>query len=135
VSDPVAIETRFAVEKVDPEQRRVFGWVSVVTKDGEPVEDWHGHIIDVEDLEEAIYGFAKDSGIGDTMHDYQQVSTLIECCVFTKAKQEALGIDLGFEGAWAGFEVADGEVWEKIKSGELGAFSIAGTAIEVEEEA
>lgn len=132
MTDPIKVETRFKVEKIDDDQRRVFGWMSIVTKGGEPVEDWHGHVIDIDELENAVYGFAKDSGIGDMMHDYRQASSLIECMVFTKEKQDALGIDLGFEGAWCGFEVESDEVWKLVKSGKLGAFSIAGMAEEVE---
>ena len=48
--------------------------------------------------------------------------------VFTRQKQEALGIDLGKVGWFVGFKVDDADVWAKIKSGERPMFSIAGKA-------
>ena len=79
-----------------------------------------------------MYDFVLNSRRGDEMHDFKTKAHCIESVVFTKEKQDAIGIDLGFEGAWVGFYVSDDELWAKVKDGTYPMFSIAGTATEVE---
>ena len=55
------------------------------------------------------------------------VGRLIESMVFTKEKQEALGINLGKVGWFVGFQIDDVDVWKKIETGEYVDFSIGGT--------
>ena len=45
----------FTIAKLDEDKRQVFGWASVVTKNGQPVVDRQGDVIPVETLEEAAY--------------------------------------------------------------------------------
>jgi hypothetical protein len=113
------------ITKTDEDQRLVFGWASVIEEDGEPVIDQQGDIISERELENAFYGFAKDARIAGEMHERTGVGDLVECVVFTRDKQEALGIDLGKVGAWVGFRL-DADVFAKVKSGDYRSFSIGG---------
>lgn len=117
----------FEVRKVDEEQRLVFGWFSVVEKDGEPVVDREGDVILAEDLEKAAYGFVLKARVAGESHMRVGVGDLVESVMFTKEKQEALGIDLGMVGWWGGFKVSDEEVWKAVRSGDYPMFSIGGT--------
>lgn len=117
---------RFEVKKVAEEQRQIFGWASVVTKDGSVIFDKQGHAIPPEELEAAAYEYVLTFRDQGHMHDQLGVGRMIESFVFTKQKQEALGIDLGLEGWWVGFKVDSDQVWESHKRGELPEFSIGG---------
>ena len=129
-----AWEVPLEVRKVDPDQQMIFGWASVVTKDGKPIVDKQGDIIPVDELERAFYHYVLFSRNQGHMHTKTGVGRLIECMVFTAEKQKALGIDLGMEGAWVGFLVDDPEVWAAHKRGELPELSIGGFSVPVEME-
>lgn len=116
----------YQVTKMDDEKRRVFGFFSVVEKDGKPVVDYQGDIIDSDDLEEAAYKYVMYSRMGDECHDERAKAMLIESCFFSKEKQKALGIDLSKVCWWGGFYIMDNELWEKVKSGKYSMFSIGG---------
>jgi 2'-5' RNA ligase/predicted GNAT family acetyltransferase len=120
-----ALKANFQITKSSDEQRRVFGWASVSEIDGKEIVDHHRDIISTKDMEEMAYRFA-EVRTGGEMHDTMGVSTLIESMVFTKEKQEALGVDLGMVGWWVGFQVTDTETWKRVKNGELRSFSIGG---------
>lgn len=122
----------FKIEKADPDKRLMFGWASVATVGGEAVVDKQFDIIPVEELERAMYDFVLYSRDQGHMHEKRGVGRLVESMVFSKEKQDALGIDLGFEGAWVGFKVDDDQVWAAVKRGDLPQFSIGGAAIPVE---
>lgn len=114
------------VEKTDDDKRQVFGFFSVVEANGIPVIDSQGDVMLSEDLEKSVYKYVKVSRMGDDRHDGRCKATLIESMYFSKEKQQALGIDLGFVGWWGGFEVTDDVMWAKIKAGEYESFSIGG---------
>lgn len=120
------------IMKADPDQHLIFGWASVVEKDGKAIIDKQGDIIPVAELENAAYEFALNSRDGGDMHARTGVAKLVESMVFTKEKQTALGIDLGQVGWWVGFKVHDTELWAAHKRGERPEFSIGGAAIPVE---
>lgn len=124
----------FEIRKTDPDQRQIFGWASVVTKNGRPIIDKQNDIIPVEELEKAFYDYVLYSRDQGHMHARTGVGRMIECMVFTKQKQDVLGIDLGMEGAWVGYQVDDDNVWAAHKRGELPEFSIGGAAVPVEVE-
>lgn len=115
------------IEK-NEDKRLVFGWASIIEKDGEPVVDFQGDMISEDELEKAFYDFVMNSRDAGEMHIKKGVGTLIECMVFTKEKQETLGIDLGCVGAWVGFKV-DEDVFAKIKDGQYKMFSIGGKGV------
>jgi putative serine protease XkdF len=115
------------ITKTDPAKQQVFGWASVIEQNGVPVEDSQGDVIDAAELEKAAYQFALQKGVAGDNHDRIGVGRLIESLVFTKEKQEALGIDLKKVGWFIGFQIDDAAVWKGIVDGELSAFSIGGT--------
>lgn len=129
---------QFAKLATNDEQQLVFGLASVaVTADGETVTDLQGDQIDPDELERAFYDYVMESREGDVMHDREPASTLVESFVVTPEKLtmllKALGHDRAmpqFKGvaAWVGYKVHREDVWKRVKSGELGAFSIEGTA-------
>jgi hypothetical protein len=119
------------IKKSDPDKRQVFGWMSVCTKDGEYFFDKQDDMILVEALEPAVYEYVLSSRVGGDMHVEKGVSRLIESMMFTKEKQDALGIDLGQEGWWVGYQVDSPPLWEAIKRGERPEFSIGGAAVSV----
>lgn len=132
-------DVRFPIAKTEPDQNRVFGFASVVDKNGKPVVDVQGDWFTEADLEEAFYDFVKNARNAGEMHQGYGAGfgECIECMVFTKAKQEALGIVLkDKEGhqivpAWVGFEVTP-ELFAKVRDGTYPAFSIGGSGVRME---
>lgn len=114
------------VTKAEEDKRLVFGFFSVVEVDGMPVVDLQGDVITAKDIEDAAYRYMQFSRMGDDRHDERCKAVLIESMVFTKEKQQALGIDLGVVGWWGGFKVLDDTLWENFKSGKYEGFSIGG---------
>lgn len=107
----------------------VWGWASVVTEKGVPVVDAQGDEIPVDVMQKAVHEFVKASRVGKVMHAGEQAAEIVDTIFLTKALQDALGIDLQKEGWFVGYETADPEVWKRIDSGELRAFSIGGRCV------
>jgi hypothetical protein len=121
------------ITKVEGEARKVFGWASVVEKNGQPVIDLQDDIISVADIEKAAYDFVLNVRKAGEMHtNLSGVGRLCESMVFTAEKQAALGITMAKVGWWVGFHIDDDGVWEKVKDGTYKAFSIGGLAERVE---
>lgn len=114
--------------KVDDEQRMVFGWASVVTENGEAVVDRQGDVIEAETLVKAVNEFMEHVRVGKAMHTGEQVGVVVHSLPITKEIGEALGIHSNREGWVVAYKVFDDSVWERVKSGELAAFSIGGRA-------
>ena len=114
--------------KIDEEQRMVFGWASVVTEDGEPVIDRQGDIIEADTLVKAVNEFMEHVRVGKAMHTGEQVGVVVHSLPITKEIGDALGIHSNREGWVVAYKVFDDSVWERVKSGELAAFSIGGRA-------
>jgi len=118
------------ISNVELEKRLVFGWASVIEDlQGNVVEDLQGDIIEIDTLEETAYLYVEEYRDAGDMHEFTGVGTLVESMVFSKEKQEALGIPQGIlpVGWWIGFR-ADKDVFDRIKNGEITAFSIGGSA-------
>lgn len=115
--------------KADEEQRMVYGWASVVTENGEPVVDRQGDVIEPNTLVRAVNKFMEHVRVGKEMHKGGQIGAVIHSMPITKEIGESLGIQSDREGWIVAFKVYDDEVWAKVKSGELAAFSIGGKAI------
>ena len=111
------------------EQRMVYGWASVVTEKGEPVVDRQGDIVEPETLVNAVNKFMEHVRIGKQMHKGGQIGTVVHSMPVTDEIGKSLGIQSDREGWIVAFKVYDDEVWNKVKSGELAAFSIGGRAI------
>ena len=115
--------------KADDEQRMVYGWASVVTEKGEPVVDRQGDVIEPETLVRAVNKFMEHVRVGKEMHKGEQIGAVIHSMPVTKEIGESLGIQSDREGWVVAFKVYNDDVWAKVKSGELAAFSIGGRAI------
>ena len=126
-------EVQFEVDisKMNDEQHLVFGWANVsINADGSVPLDWQGDITSPEVLEKAAYQYVLKYRTTGEMHQGEAVGYLVESCMFTKQKMQAMGIPEGIlpEGWWVGFYIPDDDVVEKIKSGEYKMFSIQGKA-------
>lgn len=120
------------ITKSDDSQQRLFGWASIaVRKDGTPMLDLQGDVIDIEDLEEAWYDYVLESGELNFVHKDHCRGQLIEALVFTPDKLAALGLPPGSVplGAWAGFYIPDAADYQLMKSRGYFMFSIEGSAL------
>lgn len=115
------------ISKLDIEKQIVYGWASVVEKNGVPVVDQQGDVISIDEIEKAAHKFLTDCRIAGDSHITKGVGHLVESIVFSKDLQKALDIDLGQTGWFVGFKVTDDDVWNRVKKGELSMFSIGGT--------
>ena len=118
----------FTVAKADADKPMMFGWASVVEKDGQIIIDKQGDMIAPETLEKAAYDYMLHAREHGNMHEDIGTGRCIESMMFTAEKQAALGIDLGKVGWWVGYKVEAPEVWAAVKRGELPEFSIGGQA-------
>lgn len=124
------------IEKVDVEQRLVFGWANVPHPSekslGEPKIDLQDDQIWLSDLEAAAYTYMETSRAGDEMHTETVKAQVVESMVFTPEKMEKMGVTWdGPYGWWIGMRV-DEDVFDKIKDGTYSMFSIGGRAKPVE---
>jgi hypothetical protein len=117
------------VDKRNDEQQIAYGWASVSTEGGADIIDTQGDLIDIADIAKAAHDFMLYSRTAGDMHDRIGVGQVVESIVFTPELQESLGIDLGKSGWFIGMKIHDEDVWARVKSGELGAFSLGGTGI------
>lgn len=125
------VKGQFAIKKADDERHLAFGFAYVSQdEDGNQTEDHSGDQLEPEELESAAYQFVELYREGGEMHERGGCAVLVESMVFTKEKQQALGIPDGTlpVGWWIGFKVTDEDVWSKVKSGEYKMLSIEGTA-------
>ena len=120
-------EKRVKIEKVDDEQRIVWGWAYVCEDANGQVVDHSGQIVDAGDMQKAAHGFVLDSRMGGVMHEAEGGS-IVDSIFFSRDVQDALGIDLKKVGWFVGFHVDDDEAWQGVKSGKYKAFSIGGSA-------
>lgn len=125
------VSGRFAIKKADEERHLAFGFAYISQDEaGHQTEDHSGDQLETGDLESAAYRFVELYREGGEMHERGGCAVLVESMVFTKEKQQALGIPDGTlpVGWWIGFKVTDEDVWSKVKSGEYQMLSIEGTA-------
>jgi hypothetical protein len=118
------------IRKVDDERKQLFGIASLISKSDRPVTDRQGDQISAEELERAVYEYVKSSRDASDSHQRMGAGQLIESCVLTIEKQQAMGIDLGGdEFWWVGIACGDA-IWAKLKKAKRPlSFSIGGTAI------
>jgi phage head maturation protease len=129
VSEMTKADIEGQILKADEEQRMVWGWASVVTEKGEPVVDRQGDVIEPETLVKAVNKFMEHVRVGKQMHDGGQIGVVVHSMPITKEIGDSLGIQSDREGWIVAFKVYDDDVWAKVKSGELAAFSIGGRAV------
>lgn len=119
------------ISKAKDDEQLVSGWANVsINKDGSIPLDWQDDVIAPDTLEKAAIQFMLDYRDSGVMHDDQPpVGTVVESIVFTKEKQEALGIPEGVvpQGWFITVKVNDPEVFAKVKDGTYRMFSIQGS--------
>jgi hypothetical protein len=122
----------FKILKSDGEKQHIYGWASVVYKDGKVVVDKQGDIIPIEELENAVVDYMLTSRVGRDMHKGDAKSRLIFSAINTPELQHAfpeMFKQSDTIGWVAGFKIDDPELWDMIKSGERPEFSIGGAAV------
>jgi Putative phage serine protease XkdF len=121
-----AVRFDFRVEKASPSGRFVSGWLSVVEKDGKPVEDTQGDRIAIEEIAKAFRGYMKGSRVIKARHAGAQVGEMVECIVIDNDFAKAHGIAHTTRGVWGTAEITDDEARKEVRTGVLKAFSIGG---------
>lgn len=122
-----AFEHRVAIEKADDALRIAWGWAYVCEDRGGQVVDVSGDICEAREVQKAAHAFVSDSRAGGVLHEGTG-GRIVDSIFFSKAVQDALGIDLGLTGWFVGFEVADDAAWAGVQNGTYTAFSIGGSA-------
>jgi hypothetical protein len=121
-------ESRGQVTKMDDEKRIVYGFASVISKNGEPIVDRQGDIISAEELEKAASDFMLNSRVGKTLHFGEPTTTIIHSFPMTNEIKKAYQIESPYEAWLIAVKVHDDETWAMVKRGELKDFSIGGSA-------
>lgn len=136
VDDTVCVDIGFNIYKAREDEQLVSGWANVsVNADGSLPLDWQDDIIAPETLEKAANNFMLDYRASGVMHDGDAVGTVVESIVFTKEKQQAIGIPEGTipQGWFITVKVHDPKVFAKVKDGTYKMFSIQGTCNRVKQ--
>lgn len=120
---------RTGLLKIDEEQRIAWGWASVISENGEPVVDKQGDIISADVMTRAANAFMSDVRAGQVMHEGVTKAVVLHSLPLSKDLAEALELGTNREGWIIGMKVKDEDTWERVKSGELRAFSIGGEAM------
>lgn len=118
----------FDIKKIEEDQQLVFGWLSIAyDSQGNQVEDADHDIIEESDLEQAAYNHVLKFRKAGENHQ-EIIGDLVESMIFTKEKQQALGIPNGILpiGWWVGYKLVKQDAWDKVKSGEYDSFSVGG---------
>lgn len=113
------------------EEGLVSGWASVaINKDGSIPLDWQDDVIEPETLEKAAISFMQEYRESGEMHKGDSKGVVVESMVFTKDKQQAIGIPDGAvpEGWFITVKINDPDVFKKVKDGTYKMFSIQGRA-------
>lgn len=129
----VQVGAEMVVAKMVEDQRFIAGWASVIAVDGKPVVDRHGDQIDEVDMVEAAHTFMRDARVGKVMHAGPDAIEVVESLCMTPSIAKAMGVECNRTGWWVAARVHDESAWARIKSGELRALSIGGTAVWCEE--
>lgn len=130
--DKVEWRASIRITKVDPDQMLIFGWASVVMRDGKDVVDKQDDRISVEDIEKAAYDFVLYSRQHGDMHFRKGTGRMVESMVFTpeKAEKGLIGLDpeTGEQlfGWFTGWKIDEPSVWAAHKRGERPELSIGG---------
>jgi hypothetical protein len=118
-----------SITKVDEEQQMVYGFASVIEENGQAVVDLQDDVITEKELIKAAHEFMRNSRDGHSMHAGITKGDIPESIVLTKTLQAALGVDIQKVGWLIGYHVSDPDTWDRVKKGELQAFSIGGSAL------
>jgi len=125
-----SVELKFNVTKT-ADRGLVSGWANVsINADGSLPLDWQDDCIRPEVLENAAINFMANYRGSGVMHMGDSQGTVVESIVFTKDKQEAIGIPAGTvpEGWFITVKLDNPEVFADVKAGKYRMFSIQGDA-------
>lgn len=125
----IKMELNSSFQKVDAEQRIVWGWASVVTVKGEPVVDTQNDIISPHEMEKMANAFMLDVRVAKAMHEGDSIGEVIHSLPLTNELAKGLGLSSDQEGWIIAMKIHDDDVWEKVKNGEFGGFSIGGRSM------
>jgi hypothetical protein len=127
------VEMSFKIAKAS-DLGLVSGWANVSKNaNGSLPLDWQDDCIRPEVLEMAAINFMADYRQSGVMHFGGATGMVVESIVFTKEKQEAIGIPEGSvpEGWFITVKldtITNPEVWADVKAGKYRMFSIQGDA-------
>lgn len=125
------VEVVFDITKAKEDECLVSGWANVaINADGSLPLDWQDDVIKPDVLEKAAINFMVDCRESGVMHKGEAQGVVVESIVFTKEKQQAIGIPEGCvpEGWFITVKVTNEEVFKAVKEGTYKMFSIQGNA-------
>jgi hypothetical protein len=122
------------IKKAQPERQMIFGWASVVAKNGEYIIDKQGDIIPIAELENAVLDYMLHSRDHGVMHEAQGTGRLVMSFLTTPEYMDAFGLTQKDDqiGWIAGYKIEDPALWEAHKRGLLPEFSIGGSSVPFE---
>lgn len=126
----IALKGEFT--KVDDDQHMVYGWASVISKNGQPVVDTQGDMIDAAELAKFTTAFMEDARVAKMMHEGGKVGEVVHSFPLTADLAKSLGISCDSEGWIVGMKVHDPAVWKMVKDGTLKSFSVGGECQKVD---
>lgn len=134
-----AEQETFKLQKIDQTNHLVFGWASVaIDNEGNQVVDKQNDIIELDELEPAVYEFVLKSGHASSNHTGLFKGFLVESVLITEEKLLAMGVPEDVitkgiinSGWWVGFYIPNDDDMQKIIDGDYEMFSIGGTAKKV----
>jgi hypothetical protein len=134
MTKPAQIIFKGELSSVDKTHKTAYGWAYVSKKGSSVVEDHSGDTWDISEVEKTAHEFVSECRVGGESHVVKGGAELVESMVFSRALQDALGIDIkkdgeSVEGWFVGFRINDEELLKKVESGKLSMFSIGGTGI------
>lgn len=130
----INVNLDFAVSKSRDDLGLVSGWANVaVNSNGSIPMDWQNDVITAEVLEKAAINFMQDYRESGVEHAGVTQGKVVESIVFTKEKQQILGIPEGVvpEGWFITVKVDNPDVFKGVKDGKYRMFSIQGKAKKV----
>ena len=116
----------FKFEKADAAGRYVRGWASVASVNGATVTDYQGDRVSIDELRRAAHQFVTDARVAKAMHAGAQVGEVVESVIVDDAFAKSLGASETKRGWWIGMRINDADVAERVRKGDLRAFSIGG---------
>ena len=117
--------------KVDDSLGLVLGYGIICTEEGEDYFDLQGDHIPEDAMLKAATDFMLNSRKADTMHDFEEMGTVVFAWPMTEEIAKAYELDPVRTGLMIARKPSD-EVLEKFKSGEFTGFSIGGKRIKDE---
>lgn len=130
-ANEVSLNMAFDVTKSREDLGLVSGWANVsVNANGSLPMDWQDDVIPIEVLERTAIEFMKDFRKSGVEHKGISQGVVVESMVFTKDKQQAIGIPDGTvpEGWFITVHVTNPDVFKAVKEGKYRMFSIQGKA-------